>query len=79
MPVWNFVWKSAYHDSVTLMRLTRDMEAVAGVARAAAMMGTPQNRDLLAGAGLLVEAGAAAAPGDLVVAVLAGDEPAARA
>jgi FdrA protein len=79
VPVWNFVWKSAYHDSVTLMRLTRDMEAVAGVERAAAMMGTAHNRDLLAGAGLLAEAGASAAPADLVVAVVADDEPAARA
>lgn len=79
MPLWNFVWKSAYHDSVTLMRLTRDMTAVPGVERAAAMMGTPQNRELLAGAGLLAEAGARAAPVDLVVAVLAADEAAARA
>ncbi len=79
MAVWNFVWKSAYHDSVTLMRLTRDMEGVAGVERAAAMMGTPQNRELLAGAGLLGDAGAAAAPGDLVVAVVAEHEQAARA
>ena len=53
MPAWNFVRKSFYQDSVTLMRLTRDMEAVPGVSRAAAMMGTPQNRALLADAGLL--------------------------
>ena len=53
MPAWNFVRKSFYQDSVTLMRLTRDMEAVPGVRRAAAMMGTPQNRALLADAGLL--------------------------
>jgi FdrA protein len=79
VPVWNFVWKSAYHDSVTLMRLARDMEAVAGVHRAAAMMGTPQNRALLGGAGLLTEDGAAAAPTDLVVAVAAAGEPEARA
>lgn len=78
MTVWNLVWRSAYHDSVTLMRVTRDMEAVAGVERAAAMMATPHNRELLAGAGLLAEAGALAAPADLIVAVVAADEAAAR-
>lgn len=78
MPIWNFVWTSAYHDSVTLMRLTRDMEAVAGVSRAAAMMGTPPNRALLKDAGLLAEAGAGAAPTDLVIAVAADSEAVAR-
>jgi succinyl-CoA synthetase alpha subunit len=77
--LWNFVWTSAYHDSVTLMRLTRDLEAVAGVERAAAMMGTPANRDLLREAGLLTPEGDAAAPTDLVIAVQAADETAARA
>jgi FdrA protein len=79
MPLWNFVSKSAYHDSVTLMRLTRDLEAVPGVRRAAAMMATPPNRALLRDAGLLNAEGDAAGPTDLVVAVDAADEPAARA
>lgn len=79
MSVWNFVWKSAYHDSVTLMRLTHDLELLPGVRRAAAMMGTPANRALLKDAGLLTEAGTAAAPVDLVIAVAADDEAAARA
>jgi len=78
MPVWNFVWRSAYHDSVTLMRLTHDMEAVPGVERAAAMMGTPQNRALLEDAGLLAEGGPDTAPADLLIAVAAADEAAAR-
>src|SRR5712691_6790221 len=77
MAVFNFVWTSAYHDSVTLMRLTRDLEAVSGVARVAAMMGTPQNRALLNDAGLLASAGETAAPTDLIIAVLARDEAAA--
>jgi FdrA protein len=79
MPVWNFVWKRAYHDSVTLMRLTRDMEAVPGVSRAAAMMGTPANRALLKDAGLLTDEGSAAAPTDLVIAVAGSGESSARA
>ena len=79
MPVWNFVWKAAYHDSVTLMRLTHDMERVAGVRRAAAMMGTPPNLALLKDAGLLGDAGEGSGPTDLVIAVIADGEAAARA
>ena len=79
MPVWNFVRRSVYQDSVTLMRLTRDMEAVAGVRRAAAMMGTPANRALLAQAGLLAAEGEAAGPVDLVIAVVAEEAGAAEA
>jgi len=77
--LWNFVWKSAYYDSVTLMRLTRDLEAVPGVRRAATMMGTPQNRALLKDAGLLGADGEAASPNDLLIAVAADDEASARA
>ena len=70
---------SVYHDSVTLMRLTHDMEAVAGVRRAAVMMGTPPNRALLARAGLLAADGEAAGPADLVIAVVADGAAAAEA
>lgn len=79
MPAWNFVRRSFYQDSVTLMRLAHDMEAVAGVARAAAMMGTPQNRALLRDAGLLTGEGETAGPTDLIVAVLADGASAAEA
>src|SRR5438477_11142804 len=61
------------------MRLTRDLEAVSGVRRAAAMMGTPQNRALLADAGLLAADGDGASPNDLLIAVEADDEATARA
>src|SRR2546428_187219 len=76
MPAFNFVRASFSEDSVTLMRLSRDMEAVPGVTAAAAMMGTPHNRELLQQAGLLAPEGAAAGPADLVIAVIA-DSPAA--
>jgi succinyl-CoA synthetase alpha subunit len=79
VPVWNFVRRGVYHDSVTLMRLSRDLEALPGVSRAAAMMGTPPNRELLAGAGLLGPEGEAAGPADLVVAVVADAADAAAA
>ena len=71
MPLLNFVRKSFYRDSVSLMRLSRDLEAMAGIMSAAAMMGTPQNRALLEQAGLLSPEGAAARSTDLIVAVVA--------
>ena len=65
MLVWNVVHKGVYHDSVMSMRLTRDLQVVDGVQRAAVMMGTPSNRALLRGAGLLTSDGEAASPNDL--------------
>ncbi len=78
MPAFNFVRASFYQDSVTLMRLSRDLEAVPGVTAAAAMMGTPHNRELLEQAGLLAPEGADAQPADLIIAVVA-DSPATAA
>lgn len=77
--VWNIVRRRVYHDSVTLMRLAREMEAVPGVTTAAAMMATPSNRELLRQAGLLAAEGAAAGPADLVIAVAAETAEAAEA
>jgi FdrA protein len=74
MPIFNLVRRGAYHDSVTLMRLNRDMEAVAGVQRAAVMMGTPQNLALLRDAGLLAAEGEGAGPTDLVMTVIAASD-----
>ena len=74
MGVFNFVRRSFYRDSVALMRLSRDLEAVPGVGTAAAMMGTPANRALLREAGLRASEGDAAEPMDLIVAVVA-DSP----
>ena len=79
MPAFNFVRTSFYRDSVTLMRLSADMEAVAGVTVAAAMMGTPHNRALLDQAGLLAAEGIAARPEDLIIAVAAESAAAAEA
>jgi FdrA protein len=73
------VRRRCYQDSVTLLRVSREMEAVPGVRRAAAIMGTPQNMTLLRQAGLLTPEGEGAQPTDLVLAVHADDEAAARA
>jgi FdrA protein len=79
MPVWNMVRKGIYHDSVTLMGLTRDLQVVHGVKRAAAMMGTPSNRAILRDAGLLTADADAASPNDLIIAIEADDMAAAHA
>jgi FdrA protein len=74
MPVWNIIRHSTYHDSVTLMRLTRDLESWPAVRRAAVMMGTPANRTLLRQSGLLTAEGEAASANDLIIA-LEADHP----
>jgi len=71
------VERGRYLDSVALMRVSRRLEALAGVERAALMIGSPSNKALLRGAGLLADEGEAATPNDLIIAVRAVDEPAA--
>jgi FdrA protein len=67
----NRVEKGAYRDSVALMRVSRRVAALAGVEAASLMIGTPSNRELLRGAGLLAAEGEQAGPNDLVIAVRA--------
>jgi len=73
------VRRDTYRDWVELMRVAAEIEQLPGVASAALLMGTPANRDLLAGAGLLDGEATSAGPNDLVVAVAAADTPAAEA
>ena len=79
MPVWNVVYKGVYHDSVTLMQLTHDLQVIDGVRRATVMMATPANRALLRDAGILTPDGDTASPNDLIIAVEADDMAAAQA
>ena len=69
--VLNQVQKGLYLDSVALMRMSRTIASMEGVEEAALMMGTASNREIMAEAGLLVEAGAAASGGDLIIGVRA--------
>lgn len=62
---------SLYRDSMVLMQLSRTLEAQPQVQRAAVMMGTPQNRDLLRDAALLTPEGEAAGANDLLICVQA--------
>lgn len=75
----NKVRRGAYLDSVALMRLSRGIAAMDGVAEAAMMMGTPANKGILKDAGLLAAEGEGAAANDLVIAVKAETREAAQA
>jgi FdrA protein len=77
--VLNDVRKGFYLDSVALMRMSRIVARMTDVREAAIMMGTSSNREIMANAGLLVEAGAAAGGGDLIIAVCAATSDAAQA
>jgi FdrA protein len=65
----NRVERGRYLDSVALMRVSRKLEARAGVEAAALMIGSPSNKALLRDAGLLAPEGDQATANDLVIAV----------
>ncbi len=73
------ILRDTYRDSVELMRVAAAVERLPGVQRAAVLVATPANRDVLKSAGLLDEAAAAARPSDLIVAVAGDDTTAAEA
>ena len=78
MTVLNLVEKSRYLDSVALMRVSRRVSALAGVEAASLMIGSPSNRELLRGAGLLAREGEQAGANDLIIAVRASSGQVAR-
>ncbi len=63
------VRKDSYHDSVLLMRISRDLKTLDRIEDAVVAMGTPHNRDLLRRSGFDDPSLAAAGPNDLVIAV----------
>lgn len=65
--------KGAYFDSVTLMRVGREMTGMSGVADAAVVMGTAANKNILKNSGLLTRDLATAKDADLLIAVKARD------
>jgi FdrA protein len=77
--VVNRVVRGRYLDSVSLMRISRKLSALAGVAEAAVMIGSDTNKRLMRDSGLLDEAAEAARPADLVVGVNARDDSSAQA
>src|SRR3954466_15084250 len=75
----SLVRRDTYRDSVELMRVAAQLEQLPGVTRAALLMGTPANREIMTAAGLLQDDAATAGPNDLVVAVTAAEQAAADA
>jgi FdrA protein len=73
------ILRDTYRDSVELMRVAAEIERLPGVRRAALLLASPANRDVLRSAGLLDEDAATARPNDLVVAVAGDDADAAEA
>jgi len=76
--VRTLVKKSAYHDSVTLLVLARQLRSGDGITLAAALMATPANKELLAQSGLLTPEAAAAGVNDLVIVIQADSATAAE-
>ncbi len=79
MVVKAFVKQGTYQDSVALMRVSRQVRACAGIKQASVMMATPQNKEVLREAHLLIETVMEATPSDMVVVVEAETEGAADA
>lgn len=79
MTVVNEIRKGFYLDSVALMRISRSIVALPDIEEAGLMIGTPANKQILREAGVLDASGEAAAPGDLIIAVRAKSETAAKA
>src|SRR5262249_7765043 len=75
----NEVRRSTYLDSIVLMRISRQLAALAGVEEAGLVIGTPANKDILQEARILGPDGDKAGPGDLIVALRAKDDHTAAA
>jgi FdrA protein len=74
----NEVRKGFYLDSVALMRMSRALADMDGVEEAAMMMGSVSNREIMADASLLDEAGQSAGGSDLIIGIRAIDEATAK-
>jgi len=78
MTVAGQIKKGAYFDSVTLMRVGKELAGLPGVADAAVVMGTKSNQAILASSGLLISQFRQAGDTDLLIAVKANTEKAAQ-
>lgn len=74
MPVKVVVKKNTYFDSVSLMTITSEANAVDGVEQAAVVMASDMNKEVLRTVGLSTPEVDAAQKGDLIVAVRAATE-----
>ncbi len=74
MTVRGLIQKGAYFDSVTLMRVARELSSMPGVEDAAVVMGTRENRSILAASNLWLKEFEASRDSDLLIAIRAGSE-----
>ncbi len=79
MVVVGRIRKGAYFDSVTLMNVARELSRMEGVADAAVVMGTAENRAILAGADLLTPDFRSSSDTDLLIGIRAESDDAAAA
>ncbi len=79
MVVEVLVKRGTYQDSVRLMQISKRLNEAPGVERASVMMGTPQNKEVLRDSGLYNDAVAKAEPSDMLIAVMAETDEAAKA
>ncbi len=77
MIVTGQIKKGAYFDSVTLMRVGKELSSLPGIADAAVVMGTKSNKAILQSSGLLTPSFEKATDTDLVIAVKADNDKAA--
>src|ERR1700674_1652640 len=77
--ILNEVRRSAYLDSIVLMRISRQIAVLPGVEEAGLVIGTPANKDILREARILGPEGDKADAGDLILALRAKDDVAAEA
>ncbi|NLZ26071.1 MAG: acyl-CoA synthetase FdrA [Chloroflexi bacterium] len=66
--------KNNYQDSINLMLLTNEVNALEGVNKSAVMMGTDANKDIFRNSGLLTEEANEASPADMVIVIDAVDD-----
>jgi FdrA protein len=76
--VLNRVRRGLYLDSLALMRVSQSLSGLAGVDTVSLMIGTPANRQILDEAGMLGAEGKSAGANDLIIAVKADNEAAAK-
>ena len=66
--------KNNYQDSINLMLLTNEVNALQGIVKSAIMMGTDANKEIFQNSGLLTDEANEASPADMVIVMDARDE-----
>ena len=70
----NIVKKDTYQDSVFLMAIANRVKSLKGIKEVSCLMGTPENKRLLADVNLLTREGREAEANDLLIAISAKNE-----